>query len=269
MNTYEENDARVGFLTRRFSTALNAGDAAALQEAFDPQSIVVTEPGTTMKPYEQEHGGTGFESLEANLGGVLVAEDVAILLVEWTILTRDATSGALHRASGRACDLGRRDADGVWRCLIDNGSGSGPADAPRVLGAPDEALDGLVGNLVQKFRDAANAGDGDRWSSLFESTAVFAVEPGVESTIDARDAAVEAWLNGARLESTVRHAYVADNVAMTVVDWELRHRDGIADSGTSVDVMRRDDDGAWRYAIFNRFGSAPYRDSFEVLAAGK
>lgn len=259
MTTDIEPDARVGYLTRRFVTAINGGQPAEMAALFVPDSLVVTEPGRVVQPQDQEHGG-GFDLLAAVLPTVYEGDDLALLLVEWTVHSTDPVTGDKFHSTGRACDVGIRGSDGVWRVIIDNGSGSGSADASSVLGADDSGLDGETGRLTSRFRDALNGEDWEGLRDLFGPASVFVSEVGVEATGPEREAALRS-LAGCTLRTAVRHSYVAGDVAHVIVDWAL---EGATEfTGTAANVLRRGTDGHWRYAICNPFGSAPYRDSSE------
>jgi len=65
---------------------------------------------------------------------------------------------------------------------------------------------------------------------------------------------------GLPLKATVRHVFVADDIAQIVVDWSI---DGTGPDGKHVhlggsacDIVRRGPDGRWRYIIDNNQGTA-------------
>ncbi|MGQ4599430.1 DUF4440 domain-containing protein [Nocardia sp. R6R-6] len=267
-----DQDCRIGFLTRRFSEALNSGDAEALAAVFESDALIVTQPGVAVRPRDQEHGGAGFDSLDAHLGAVYVAGDVALLFVEWEVHACDPVTGRRSRSRGRSSDVGRRGPDGVWRCIIDNGGGSGPTDAPTALGRSDDELDARVGHLVAHFRDGVARGDREALANLFEAEAVHATAPGTAVAVSSHADVLDAYLAVEHFRSAVRHAYVTDGVAHLITDWELLERsseDGglVRRAGASADVARLGADGVWRYAVHNPFGTAPYRDAHEDLTA--
>ncbi|MFF4615364.1 Cif family virulence factor [Nonomuraea jabiensis] len=53
---------------------------------------------------------------------------------------------------------------------------------------------------------------------------------------------------GLPIEARPRHAYVAGDIALLIVDWSMR--------GTATDVVRRGPDGRWHYVIDNPHGTA-------------
>ncbi|MGI8722918.1 MAG: YybH family protein [Geodermatophilaceae bacterium] len=65
---------------------------------------------------------------------------------------------------------------------------------------------------------------------------------------------------GLPIDVRPRHVYVADDIALLIVDWTI---DGTGPDGTPVhlqgtatDVARRGPQGTWRYIIDNPFGTA-------------
>jgi ketosteroid isomerase-like protein len=63
--------------------------------------------------------------------------------------------------------------------------------------------------------------------------------------------------HGLPIEAQPRHIYVADDVALLIVDWSIRgtaRGQAIDLHGVATDVARRGSDGRWRYVIDNPFG---------------
>lgn len=111
------------------------------------------------------------------------------------------------------------------------------------------------------FVAAFNAGDVAGLDNAYEPDAVLVPRPGMPVTGADRSAA-NGYLRqlGLPIEATVRHSYVAGDIALLIVDWSIRGtgRDGreIDMSGTATDVVRRGSDGVWRYVIDNPSGTA-------------
>jgi ketosteroid isomerase-like protein len=64
---------------------------------------------------------------------------------------------------------------------------------------------------------------------------------------------------GLPMDLTQRHLFVTGDTALSICDWSY---DGVAKNGATIkmngstsDVIRRCDDGIWRYAIDNPFGT--------------
>ncbi|MEV4713824.1 DUF4440 domain-containing protein [Micromonospora sp. NPDC049374] len=111
------------------------------------------------------------------------------------------------------------------------------------------------------FARAFNTGDAAVVEQVYEPEGVFVAEPGQAVTGAARAAANERFLDlGLPIDIRPRHVYVADDIALLIVDWTIdgRGADGqpVHLEGTATDVARRGPDGRWRYVIDNPFGTA-------------
>jgi ketosteroid isomerase-like protein len=120
--------------------------------------------------------------------------------------------------------------------------------------------------LPAAFVAAFNSTDLRALGQIYEDGAVLAPQPGRPVTGPGLVAAHEHLLRlGLPMTATVRHAYVAGDIALLVVDWSIAGTtipNSTADSrdvriaGTATDVARRGADGRWRYVIDNPFGSS-------------
>ncbi|MBF9133014.1 DUF4440 domain-containing protein [Plantactinospora sp. S1510] len=111
------------------------------------------------------------------------------------------------------------------------------------------------------FARAFNTGDAAAVERVYEPGAVLVPTPGRPVTGPARAAANQRFLAlGLPIEVRPRHVYVADDVALLLVDWKIdgTGTDGqrVHLEGTATDVARRGPDGRWRYVIDNPFGTA-------------
>lgn len=111
------------------------------------------------------------------------------------------------------------------------------------------------------FATAFNTGDPDAIERVYEQAGVFISIPGNPSTgADRREANARMASLGVPIEVKPRHVYVADDIALLIVDWTIAGTtpDGeeVNIQGTATDVARRGDDGTWRYIIDNPFGTA-------------
>ncbi|MGI5337596.1 YybH family protein [Streptomyces sp. CA-181903] len=111
------------------------------------------------------------------------------------------------------------------------------------------------------FAAAFNSGDPSALSRVYDEGAVFVPRPGESATgpeLRAANAAFQAL--GVPVEVRPRHTYVADDIALLIVDWVIDGPgpDGrrVHIEGTATDVARRGPDGRWRYVIDNPFGTA-------------
>lgn len=111
------------------------------------------------------------------------------------------------------------------------------------------------------FATAFNTGDPDAIERVYEHAGVFVSSPGNPTVgADRREANARMASLGLPIEVTPRHVYVADDIALLIVDWAITGTtpDGEAVNiqGTATDVARRGVDGSWRYVIDNPFGAA-------------
>ncbi|MEU9040491.1 MULTISPECIES: DUF4440 domain-containing protein [unclassified Kitasatospora] len=111
------------------------------------------------------------------------------------------------------------------------------------------------------FAAAFNSGDPGLLAQVYEPGAVFVPSPGAAVTgSELHRASAEFLALGLPITVRPRHTYVADDIALLIVDWEITGTapDGtpVHLTGTATDVARRDPAGHWRYVIDNPFGTA-------------
>ena len=108
--------------------------------------------------------------------------------------------------------------------------------------------------------DAMNAGDLDALVALYEPQATLSPQPG---TFVTGAAAIRAALGAfvaakPKMALTSKTIAQSGDIAMTSGRWELKGTgpDGkpMAMAGQSVEVVRRQADGTWRYVIDNPWG---------------
>lgn len=113
------------------------------------------------------------------------------------------------------------------------------------------------------FLRAFNSGDRITIERMYSPDAVSVWKEGEEPVSGAaRRANVAEFLDlGVPMTSRTRGIYVNGDIALLIVDWQLRGtaRDGspVDLAGTGTDVMRRGRDGRWRYIIDNAYGGSP------------
>lgn len=117
-----------------------------------------------------------------------------------------------------------------------------------------------VKNLHPAWTTKFNEGDVDGMLELADPRQIFVAAPGtVVQGTQAREA-LEAFLAlKLPISTTVRHAYVMEDVALLIVDWSIRGTgpDGepVSLSGTTADIARRGKSG-WRIIIDNPYGTS-------------
>ena len=106
-------------------TAFNAGNLVGMVSLYEPDSVVVSEPGGDVV--------SGLPALKENLEGYLSlagqidlrvqrciqSGDLAILYSSWT-MNGHAPDGSEVSKSGQPTDVVRRQEDGTWLLAIDN-----------------------------------------------------------------------------------------------------------------------------------------------------
>ena len=99
---------------------------------------------------------------------------------------------------------------------------------------------------------AFNARDLDAMAALYDEDAVLIDETGAEHPgIDAIKEALKDMLKtGGVMTSAPRLAVIMGDIALSGADWRLEPRDGGEPlEGRSLEVLRRQPDGSWRYVI--------------------
>lgn len=96
----------------------------ALVALYEPGAVFVPSPGVVHTGRSQI-GGALAEILglspvmETNVRAVHQADDVALVIVDWS-LRGTSPDGSAVAQSGQSADVLRRQSDGTWRVLIDH-----------------------------------------------------------------------------------------------------------------------------------------------------
>ena len=120
-------------LHRAWSDRFNAGDLDGLLELYDPNALLMAQPGKTVQ---------GHTAIREALGGFLALKgtfaltfqtalqtgDTALIFSRWTLSGGQSPDGPVSLA-GQTSDVARRQADGGWLIMIDNPFGGQGADA--------------------------------------------------------------------------------------------------------------------------------------------
>jgi quercetin dioxygenase-like cupin family protein len=122
----------VATLLERF----NSGKVTAMMSLYAPEAVLIAKDGRTITDHTEIAAQLERDlklglPLEAKARHVFVADDIAQIVLDWSI---DGTGpdGKHAHLGGSASDIVRRGADGRWRYLIDNNQGTAvrqPADA--------------------------------------------------------------------------------------------------------------------------------------------
>jgi uncharacterized protein (TIGR02246 family) len=114
---------------RRFQEAFNAGDLEGLMALYEPDAVLVPQPGA--EPVR------GAQAIRAALAGFLALKgrlelgtrhvlrhgDIALLRSAWRLKGTGPDGKPVEMAHGSA-EVVRRQADGSWRYIIDHPFGS-------------------------------------------------------------------------------------------------------------------------------------------------
>lgn len=111
--------------------------------------------------------------------------------------------------------------------------------------------------MAEAFIARFNEGDLEGLISLYEPDAVFTFD-GEQKAVGLEQirAAVQGFLEtGMKLRGTYAHVFVADDSALCRLAWEMLEPEGwIKSDGVSAEVLRRGNDGLWRFKIDDASG---------------
>ena len=106
----------------------NSGKVSAMMALHEPTSVFIANDGRTIT--DRAEIAAQLEQdlklglpLNAIVRHVFVADDIAQIVVDWSIDGKGPDGKQVHRG-GSACDIVRRGADGRWRYIIDNNQGT-------------------------------------------------------------------------------------------------------------------------------------------------
>lgn len=117
---------------------------------------------------------------------------------------------------------------------------------------------------LERYITAFNAGDSEGVNSCYTDAGIIVWEKGNPVSGEARRAAIKEFLATAqpRIETDVREAYVTGDTTLLVVDWTMevnaetgKGRENLR--GVGLDVLRKQADGSWLYAVDDPFGEEP------------
>ena len=119
-----EPEGMVATLLERF----NSGKVAAMMSLYAPEAVMVAKDGRTIADRAQMAAELERDlklglPLEAKARHVFVADDIAQIVLDWSIDGTGPDGKHVH-LGGSASDIVRRGADGRWRYMIDNALGT-------------------------------------------------------------------------------------------------------------------------------------------------
>jgi ketosteroid isomerase-like protein len=114
----------VATLVERF----NSGKVSAMMSLYAPEAVFIAKDGRTITDHTEIAAQLERDlklglPLEAKARHVFVADDIAQIVLDWSIDGTDPDGKHVH-LGGSASYVLRRGADGLWRYLIDNNLGT-------------------------------------------------------------------------------------------------------------------------------------------------
>ena len=111
------------------------------------------------------------------------------------------------------------------------------------------------------YVDAFNSGNVEAVLRLYEPDATFVPEPGrVLAGLTAIGEAIQQFQSAGKMAAETRYCISSERVALASASWQIKGTgpDGKAleVQGTSADVLRRQDEGHWLFAIDHPFGAS-------------
>jgi ketosteroid isomerase-like protein len=106
----------------------NSGKVSAMMALHAPESVFIENDGRTITDHAEIAARLERDlrlglPLAAKVRHVFVADDIAQIVVDWSIDGTGPDGKDVH-LRGTACDIVRRGADGYWRYIIDNNQGT-------------------------------------------------------------------------------------------------------------------------------------------------
>ncbi|MBV8684782.1 MAG: nuclear transport factor 2 family protein [Caulobacteraceae bacterium] len=119
-----EPEGMAATLVERF----NSGKVSAMMDMYAPEAILIAKDGRTITGHaviaaELERDLKLGLPLEAKARHVFVADDIAEIVLDWSIDGTGPDGKHVH-LGGSAADVLRRGSDGRWRYIIDNNQGT-------------------------------------------------------------------------------------------------------------------------------------------------
>jgi uncharacterized protein (TIGR02246 family) len=111
-------------IPRLFTEAFNAGDLNAVMSLYEPDAILVPQPGQIVRGQAAiREALKGYLALKPRLtlqfDKALGSTDIVLLISKWT-LKGTGPDGSTVEMAGQATDVVRRQKNGTWLVVIDN-----------------------------------------------------------------------------------------------------------------------------------------------------
>jgi len=113
------------------------------------------------------------------------------------------------------------------------------------------------GNASKLFEERFASGDIDGLMELYEEAAVFTNAQGAHVGPEAIRRVLSGYLStGASIVMNDSVAFEAGDLALVHWAWTMNFPDGRVAEGATAEVLRRQDDGSWKFIIDNPDGPA-------------
>jgi ketosteroid isomerase-like protein len=111
------------------------------------------------------------------------------------------------------------------------------------------------GEVIKLFDKFFSSGDMEGLMTLYEDGAVMPGEEGpVEGKAGIREALQGFLSSGAKLRFGQSAVFQAGDLALTHNAWTMDNPDGTTQEAVTAEVVRRQQDGTWKYILDNPFG---------------
>lgn len=112
-------------------------------------------------------------------------------------------------------------------------------------------------DLIRLFSERFSAGDIDGLMELYEEDAVFPNHHGTYKGFEQIRPVLQGYIDsGAKIEFNRQVAFETSGIALVQNGWTLTTTGGDIVTGVSVEVAKRQSDGAWKYVIDSPDGAA-------------
>lgn len=110
-------------LMEEFRSRVHAGDLDGLVDLYEPEAVFEPSPGVVVSGQAEIRAALAemlalSPEMTVSPARVLVADDIALVVNDWSMTGTDADGQAV-RNGGQSADVVRRQADGSWKVLVD------------------------------------------------------------------------------------------------------------------------------------------------------
>lgn len=127
-------------------------------------------------------------------------------------------------------------------------------------GMSETTLPKSPAEITEYFLAEFKKGNVDNLLKIYELNSIFITEPGTVIPYNQiKEVLLGFVATGLPMTAKVRYVYENDGVALMIVDWSMEGvgLDGqeMKMEGSACDIVRKQEDGTWKYFIDNPFGT--------------